>query len=129
MTAISKAQIIKIHAAAKENGIDNVLLHDIIQEITGKKSSKELTKYEAMNVIDKLVGKTVRKEQAKGRASEKQLNKIKTLEHELGWDDNPKRLLAFIKKYARTEQLHWLTEHQASNIIESLKKVLEKSQV
>jgi len=128
MTAISKAQIIKIHAAAKENGIDNILLHDIVEEMTGKKSIRELTKYEAMNVIDKVVGKRIVRSPTSDRASDEQLSKIRVLERELGWDDNPKRLSAFIKKYAKVEQLHWLKEKQASNIIEALKQVLKKSQ-
>lgn len=116
----------KIYASAKENGIDNVLLHDMVSEITGKDSIKKLDKREAIEVIDKLVGKKPRKRPSQERATLSQLEKIAALEKELGWDSNPKRLRAFIKKYARTEQLHWLTELQASNIIEALKKLEKK---
>lgn len=123
---ITKAQIIKIHAAAKENGIDNVLLHDLVEQVTGKQSIKELSKFEAMDVIDKLVGKQPYKKPSKEKASVDQLELIHALERELGWQDNPKRLQAFIKKYAHTEQLHWLDGSQASNVIEALKKLLKK---
>lgn len=128
MNTVTKAQIVKIHATAKENGIDNVLLHDMIEQMTGKKSTRDLTKYEAMDLIDKLVGKEVKKKPVKGKASEAQIELIQSLVRELGWDDNPKRIRAFVKKYAHTEQLHWLESYQASNIIEALKKIMEKSQ-
>lgn len=129
MEAISKSQIIKIHASAKENGIDNVLLHDMVHKMTGKSSTKDLTKFEAMNLIDRIVGKKPTPRTAPNRASESQLQKIKALECDLGWDDNPKRLKAFMKKYAKTEELHWLTYSQAQKLIESLKNVIKNSQV
>jgi hypothetical protein len=116
----------KIYASARENGIDNVLLHDMLRQMFQKDSVKELTKFEAMDLIDKIVGKKNIRKPTKGRASAEQVEKIRALERELGWNNNPKRLNAFIRKYARTEQLHWLTDVQASNIIEALKKLVDK---
>jgi hypothetical protein len=126
MIMISNDQMRKIYASARENGIDNVLLHDMLRQMFQKDSVKELTKFEAMDLIDKIVGKKNIRKPTKGRASAEQVEKIRALERELGWNNNPKRLNAFIRKYARTEQLHWLTDVQASNIIEALKKLVDK---
>lgn len=125
MIMITSDQIKKIYASAREIGMDNDLLHDMIQSMTQKTSIKELTKYEAMDVIDRMVGKKKAIKPVQGRASEEQLDKIRALERDLGWDSNTKRLHAFIRKYAKTEQLHWLTFRQASNVIEALKKLVE----
>lgn len=126
----SNAQIRKIYGTAKELKIDNELLHTFVFNTTGCKSVAALTKYEAIEVIDRLEQrKSGRKrffEETPGRASVKQLGLIKHLERELGWDDNPKRIMGFISKYAKVDALHWLTPYQASNIIEGLKKLVEK---
>jgi len=121
---INGAQIKKIYVTAKESGIDNALLHNILEQMMGKTSIKELTKYEAMDLIDKLAGKPER--QQKGYRAFNYVKMIRHLEAELGWSDNPKRLQGFIRKYAKTDRLEWLTPSQASKIIEGLKKLLQK---
>lgn len=126
---ISKEQIIKINTVArKEHGLDTQLLHDMVYEMTGKSSIRELSKYEAMDVIDCLTGKQPQNRPL-SRASVAQIDYIKDLEKELGWQDNSKRLQGFIKKFAKTERLHWLTPKQASNVIEGLKSLLKNSHV
>lgn len=126
----SSLQIKKIYATAKELGMDAELLHTYVFNLVGVKHISALTKYEAMNVIDSLEEKkgNVKKkpQKAANRISKEQVWKIQKLAEELGWTDNPNRLKGFIRKYAKVDVIHWLTPIQASNIIEGMKKLLEK---
>lgn len=113
--------------------MDGELLHAFVLNHTGKEHISELTKYEAMDIIDKLdeskTGVKKEKTQRSNMATQDQVYKIKALEKELGWNDNPKRLKAFMKKYTGVENLNWLTFFKASNLIESLKKVVKREEL
>lgn len=125
---ISKAQIRKIYATARELGIDDDMLHTYVFNRTGSEHISTLTIKEANSVIDGLEVHRIEKEggPAKGMANEKQKRYIKDLADKLGWKDEPWRLKGFIRKYAGVEDLNWLTLKQASNVIEGLKKIIEK---
>ena len=122
-------QIRKIYALAKELNLDNELLHDFMKNTIKEKSISKLTNIQAITLIDELEYKKtgIRKKKIyrSNRATEAQEGKILALEKELGWNENPKRLKGFIKKYSRVEDINWLTFEAASNLIEALKKVLE----
>ncbi|MFT9496348.1 regulatory protein GemA [Anaerosolibacter sp.] len=130
MAKITNGQMRKMYATAKEIGIDNDLLHNLVFHVSGQEHISALTKREAMDVIDALEEKKTgrKKQRGNNRASEEQKNKIRKLEEALGWKGDPKRLQGFMRKFARVEKLDWLTPNQASNLIESLKKVLEREQ-
>lgn len=57
MKGVTAAQLRKIHACARECGMDNDLLHIAVRDITGCGSLKELTAAEACRVIDTMEGK------------------------------------------------------------------------
>lgn len=130
MRKIYAGQRAKIFATAKELNLDNELLHAFIENLVGVTSIAQLTSLQAAMVIDELEYKKtgVRKESQyrSNMATEDQVYKIHALERELGWDSNPKRLKAFMKKYCRVENEKWLTFDKASNLIEALKKVEER---
>lgn len=113
--------------------MDNELLHAFIKNNVQKEHISELSKYEAMDVIDRMdemkTGVKKAKAYRSNMATQDQIYKIKALEKELGWNDNPKRLKAFTKKYAGVENLNWLTFSKASNLIESLKKVTKREEL
>ena len=98
---ITPGQMKKIHALAKETGMDDDLLHGYVHMLTEKDSLKDLTVSDATRVIDGMVGK---KGYAQGdRISYRQEAFIFTLMKKMGWTDsegNPdkKRLNGFIKK-------------------------------
>lgn len=123
-------QIRKIYALAKELNLDNELLHDFMKNTIKEKSISKLTNIQAITLIDELeykkIGIRKKKIYRSNRATEAQEGKILALEKELGWNENPKRLKGFIKKYSRVEDINWLTFEAASNLIEALKKVLER---
>lgn len=129
MARITSAQMKKIYATSKELQIDNDLLHTFIFNMVGCKHISALTIYEANQVIDELEYKKtgVRKQQYRSNmATDDQIYKIHALERDLGWTDNPRRLKGFMRKYCRTDNEKWLTFDKASNLIEALKKVIDR---
>lgn len=131
MTKISNSQMRKIYAMAKELDLDNDLLHAFTMNIVGEERISHLSKLQAIKLIGELEYKKtgIRKNVSpKSRATTEQIYKIRALEKELGWNDNPKRLQGFIRKYSKVDNIRWLTEKAASNLIEGLKKILEREQ-
>lgn len=130
MTQITQAQMRKIYAMAKELNLDNDLLHSLVFSLTGMEHMSALRKMEAVNVIDELeyrkTGQRKKNTYRANRATQDQIYKIKRLEKELRWSDNPRRLKGFIRKYAKVDNLDWLTFKNASDIIEGMKKLLER---
>lgn len=126
---ITSAQIKKIYATAKELNLDNELLHTFIFNMIGCEHISALTIYEANQIIDELEYKKtgVRKQQYRSNmATDDQIYKIHALERELEWNDNPRRLRGFMRKYCKTDNEKWLTFDKASKLIEALKKVVDR---
>lgn len=125
----------KIWALAAELGFDEMLLRDLVERLTGQRSTSALTMLQANQLIEemnRLGGKQTRtatSSRRPGMATPEQIHKIRSLERELGWVDNPKRLQAFMKKYCGgVTRLEWLGFGQARTLIESLKGVLRTEQ-
>lgn len=57
MRKITQAQMKKIHALAKEIGMDDDLLHGYVYMLTEKESLKDLSLNDAAKVIDGMTGK------------------------------------------------------------------------
>jgi len=120
---ITRAQMRKLWALAKEIGIDEVDLRGLVLNLTGREHISQITKAQAIIVIDYLV------DRKKGNwrpamASAQQMHKIRSLAKEMGWDDG--RLKGFVRKYAGVENERWLDARRAYNIIEGLKKIKER---
>lgn len=121
---INQGQLRKIWATAKEQGMDEDVLRARVLALTGSESISKLTMVQANKVIDDLCSC----QQGVNRASKEQIWKINQLAEQLGWGDNPKRLLGFVRKYAKVDALQWLTPAQAWRVIEGLKKLVAKKQ-
>lgn len=116
----------KIWATAKSINMEKDDLYAVLKRETGKDSMRNCSQKELERVLLSL--NTIKGfDNFRGNlATKKQLWKIRQLENELGWHDNPKRLQAFIKKYYKVDRVEWLTSAQAWRLIESLKKLLER---
>lgn len=115
---ITKGQIAKIFVLAKENGIDNEMLHDLIKAMFNRNSLKKLSFIQAGKLIERLGG----------RKSNSQESYIKALEKQLGWNSNPERLKGFIKMMFKKENLKKLTKKERSKLIEALKNMKLREQ-
>jgi len=125
MKEITYPQIKKLYALAKQKGIDNEELHELVYQCSGKDSIKKLTKDEGIRCIDRIEG---RRTAPQGRITQSQEAYLHDLIKRLGWQNNPKRLKGFIKKYAKVDEIKWLTVKQASNVIEGLKRQVKASE-
>lgn len=108
-------------------------LHMIVQVQTGKDSMRELTGKEIARVAYVLramkdSAKRGKKKDPSFHTNTKQLHKIHALERELGWDKDPKRLAGFIRRMFKVDSVEWLNFQQCSNLIEALKKMLERQE-
>ncbi len=118
---ITEKQRKLLFVLAKQRGMDSELLHNYIEVETGKQSITELTKEEAKRLLNGLQEK---KQTGKGRITEKQLNYIKGLIQNLGWEE--KALNQFIEKQYGISNVNWLSSKEAAKLIEGLKSIWEK---
>ncbi|QGP91690.1 hypothetical protein MGLY_10320 [Neomoorella glycerini] len=126
MAKISKGQNAKIWAMARQLDLDSDLLHEFVYNYTGEKSIAALSRSQAAKVIDVMESRLGSR--PANRVSKKQLWKIRQLARQLGWDDNPKRLQGFVKKYGGVDKPEWLSPAQAWKVIEGLKKLAERTE-
>lgn len=115
----------RLFAAAREQGVDKDMLHELAMSEFKKDSLKKLTDRQGLALIDRLGGKKLYYGSARGMATDRQKRYILYLAHSIGWGDNPARLAGFMKKYAGTEDLNRLTFSRASSIIEGMKRIGE----
>jgi len=113
------------NSSSPKNEIKSSQLYKIIYSQTQKNSMRDCTDDELEKVLKVLNLFLKHNKATTVKATQKQLNYIKFLAKELNWD-NPKRLAGFIKKYTGIDRMEWLNPKQASNIIEGLKKMLDK---
>lgn len=131
--AVTNEQIKKIHAIARERGMDRDLLHEHVEMLTEKSSIRALTKQEAIVLIDSLEGKTVGRP-VENRATSKQMHYIYGLMKELRWvteDGKPdmdrlNRFLQSDKAGFKLADYRWLNVGTASNLIEALKSMTSR---
>lgn len=127
--AVTYAQIKKIHVLAKERGMDNDLLHEHMEMLVGKSSIRELTKKDAIALIDSLEGKGSRN--VKDRATARQMYRIFELMKEMGWTaEDGKPDLDRLNSFLRSEKTgfnlsdyRWLNIRLASDLIEAFKRI------
>lgn len=130
---IKNEQRKKIFAECRARGIDDELRHEIVKNVTGKTSIKELTSFEASLVIERICGKKGNQQQRRIRTDAggdprtvNMRRKIYKLEQDLGWQDNPNRLKGHMKKMRIYSEVNFLTPHQCFQLIESLKAVAKR---
>lgn len=131
MAGITPAQKRKIWLLARENGMDEELLHLYVSQLTGKDSIRKLTIMEAVTVIDALEGKSGN--QPADHMTKKQEHYLVSLAKELGMTDeagklDEKRLDGFCRSRYNVMRYSWLTKSQASKVIEGLKSMLERKE-
>lgn len=134
--AITTGQIARIHAAAKAAGLDEDSRRDLLEGLTGKRSSRDLTRQEAARVIDRLnvltasvappgrrPGKTM-----SGRWSSV-LRALWLAGYHLGVIENrdDSALIAFIERQTKITHPRFLIDREdASTAIEGLKAWLSR---
>lgn len=114
--------------SSKQLGMDSEDLHSLVLRETGKESIRKCTDSQLEKVLKSLKLMGGIQQQRLGRVTERQLSYIASLERQLGWESNPERMRGFLKKNNYPETVKWLSKREASNLIEGMKKVLEREQ-
>lgn len=137
---IEKRQIKSIWGFARELQLDKEDLYGIIGRVTNKESMRALTVSQANKVVQELIRLKDRRDGRKeepaakrrtdvgGRSGTQAMRrKIYMLCRVLGWNDNERRLAGFCLRMFGTERVEWLTGKQCHQLIEALKKMVERS--
>jgi phage gp16-like protein len=131
----SKANLQKIHIGKKELNLSDEIYRDILHQVTGKESSKDISDLQASKILERykeLGWKPKAGKKAKTRrplADDAQSRKIRQLWlrlHEVGkiTNSSEEALAAYVKRMVRVDALQWLTSDKASRVIEAMKKWL-----
>ena len=115
----------RLWAVGREYGLSKDDMHTLAMTDLSEEHISKLSEAQAKYLIDRIQGKEVSRPAPSGMISNGQKKYILDLAEKLGWSDNPKRLSGFIKKYAKTDSIDWLTSYQAGKVIEGLKKMSE----
>ncbi len=124
----------QIHIARKELGLDDDTYRAVLIRITHKPSSAVMSAAERCKVIaefKRLGFKPKGKHSRRPTASKPYVRKVFALWGELKrkgiWrDPSPQSLRHFVKKMTGCDDPEWLEYHQASQVIEALKKMKER---
>ncbi|MGH1577727.1 gp16 family protein [Planktotalea sp.] len=125
----------QIHIAKKELRLDDETYRAVLTRVTGKSSSKDLGGPQRKKVLAELkrLGFKPKSKFSKRPASSKPyVRKVFGLWGELKragiWrDPDPQSLRNFVKKMTGCDDPEWLEYHQASQVIEALKKMKERA--
>jgi len=103
----------------KALGLDDDARRDLLQSLTGKRSTSELDRSAMARVIEAQAAMM-------GQPKPTQDDKIRGLEKALGWHGQPARLAGFIRRQTRGRKhdLSQLTPREKSALIEGLKGVI-----
>ena len=140
---ISKPQMKKIYATARQMGWTNEMLHTSLMDVMGKNHISDLLRTEARSFIDELVRRLLGQENKGYRADKKgddqlrsegmilgctpaQCDKVRFLMAEAGWTEG--RLRGYFEQFG-AERLEDLTRTMASNLIEYLKSEIRRREI
>lgn len=122
----------RIHIGKKALGLDDETYRDVLERITGQRSSAGLTDAKRRKVIDELV-RLGWKNAPKGRPRSQKayVRKIFALWGALKkagiWrDKRTGSLIKFVREMTGCDDPEWLEYHQASKVIEALKNMQER---
>jgi len=123
---MSAAQIKTIWSISSGLNLTKDDIYALLNRETKKDSMRSCTNAELNKVIKSLIALKGHAASA-GMITDEQYYYVKKLEKRLGWDDNPKRLEAFLSKYYKVNKINWLSTKDASNLIESLKNIIKRN--
>lgn len=133
-----RRELAQIHIAIKELGMDDGTYRQLLANIqVGCSSSKDLSPAGRKKLLErlKIAGWRPKLAKKKGKITAKspQDRKIRAIWLELAASGHVKNaseaaLAAYVKRQTGIEQLQWLSTSQASQVIESLKQWVERTQ-
>lgn len=129
---ITKPQIKALQSIRHKVFTDSDAYHDWLLANYKKKSTLELTTIQAREAISLLLQGTGDAGQTDSRPrgvwlTRRQYGKIKALEKELGWQDNPKRIRGFIRRQLKLNKtINMLTISEAQKVITGMTRLTKE---
>lgn len=124
MRKITRGQIRAIWAKARILDLSEDELRDIVNDITGSRRISTMEYSEAAKVLDKLESWIEILESRHGRATRKQVWKIRMWGREIFGGE--KKLRRWIEKKWRVSSPVWLSREDASKVIDALKSMRKR---
>ena len=137
MEVASPEQIKCIWGQARKIGLDKVELHEKCLAVTGEEHISHLTRYQAIRLIDSLMGKKPREfypvehvqrndaERPISRASQKQVGLILALAGTLEWRKDGRidmdRVNGFLRSQYSVDNINWMDPQMAGKCINAMK--------
>lgn len=133
LPTVTTPQLRMMFGLARKLGLDGDGLHDLVAARVGKESLRELTRAEARETIEHLLGcgraRKRRREKLPANVialpSRKQLELVGVLAVRLGWGDSPERLTGLCRRVTGHDFPRTSKEVQA--LIEALKSMSERA--
>ena len=119
---ISRKKLAYIHIVKKELDLSDSEYRDILKEVAGVRSAKYLNERKFRKLMDYLV-RSGRYYIQPGGLTIKQKLFMRLLANNMGWNDI--HLNNFVHRYYHKSNINELTRKEATNAIESLKRVRE----
>ncbi len=117
-------QIQAIHVLKRKLNLDEETYRQMLTNY-GATSSKHLSERKAKDLISKLnvIAKAISPDYRRGRATDRQIFKIKAMWQERARNKSMKSLDKFIKHTTGIDHIEWLTVPDATKVINGLKKI------
>lgn len=116
----------ELWATARQYGVTSDMLHQMAESELLEAHISKLNVRQLKYLTARCKGEHPTVPSVGSLISPAQVGFIRNLERKLGWSDNEKRLIGFIKKYTKKDNLSELTSIEASRVIEGLKKLAER---
>ncbi|MEW6427633.1 MAG: phage protein GemA/Gp16 family protein [Thermodesulfobacteriota bacterium] len=112
-----------IHITKKELGLDDQVYREMLEAVAGVRSSRDLDEAGFRKLMRYFARSRHYRAHREGMTFRQKMY-IRHLVEDLGWD--PAHFNNFLRKYHHQAELEGLSKKEASNIIESLKKILAR---
>lgn len=123
-----RKQLKIIWGMAKNLAMTKEDVYALLYQQTGKEHMSECTEQELSRTVQAMILLKERRTNRPGMITGRQRYKVHQLERALGWEKEPKRLKAFIRKYYQVDSLDWLSEADATRLIEGMKQMAKRAE-
>jgi len=120
---LDRKKLAVIHITQKELGLSEKEYRDTLEQVTGVRSAKDLEE-EGFRKLMRYFTRSKHYRLNKDGITFRQRMYIKHLVDDSGWDENHFR--NFLRKYYKQEEITELSKREASNLIESLKRIITR---
>ena len=118
---IDHKKLAVIHIVKKELGLSEEAYRDLLYQVCGVRSAKELDDRKFLRLMRAFAASPAYRVNSQGLTF-RQLLYIRSLKAQTGWDDA--HFTNFLKKYYHVDTIEMLSKPEASKVINALKNII-----